>query len=212
MSEIRSYPEFRQNLRVLEDFAFGGTRVSVLRVRGGDEFVDLSAGEFREIVKEHQAMVFSIALRVVTDRGLAEEVAQDVFLELHRRQAEIAGAEHRKHWLRRVSVHRAIDAVRKRSARPELLGDEFDEELFEAEETVENVRHIGLANRVEGMVSSLPETQRAVITLRYQEELEPEEIAQVMAMPVATVKSHLQRGMHLLRRKAAVVLKEYTRG
>jgi len=202
---------FGENLEVLEDFAFGETRVSVLRVRGG-EFVDLSAGEFRETVVAHQAMVFSIALRVVADRGLAEEVAQDVFLELHRRQAEVATGDHLKHWLRRVSVHRAIDAVRKRQARPELLGDEFDEELFEAEETVAVGRHIGLTNRVEGMVSSLPETQRAVITLRYQEDLEPEEIAQVMAMPVATVKSHLQRGMNLLRRKAAVVLKEYTRG
>ena len=174
--------------------------------------MDLSAGEFREIVVAHQAMVFSIALRVVTDRGLAEEVAQDVFLELHRRQAEVSGAEHCKHWLRRVSVHRAIDAIRKRQARPELLGDEFDEELFEGDAERVNGRHIGLTNRVEGMVSSLPETQRAVITLRYQEDLEPEEIAQVMAMPVATVKSHLQRGLNLLRRKAAVVLKEYTRG
>lgn len=173
--------------------------------------MELSAAAFREIVEEHQRMVYSLALRVVTDRGLAEEVAQDVFLELHRRQREVEGAEHLKFWLRRVAVHRAIDQVRRRQARPELQGEEFVEDLHEgAPECGE--RHLGVASRVESMVASLPEMQRAVVTLRYQEDLDPEEIARVMKMPVATVKSHLQRALQMLRRKATVVLKEYTRG
>jgi RNA polymerase sigma-70 factor, ECF subfamily len=177
--------------------------------------VDLSAGLFREIVEEHQRMVYSLALRVVSDCGLAEEVAQDVFLELHRKQQEIEDAGHLKYWLRRVAVHRAIDQVRRRSARPELLGEDFDEEMHGDAAGIENAsesgRHLGLANRVESMVGSLPAVQRAVVTLRFQEELDPEEIAQMMGVPVATVKSHLQRALQMLRRKAAVVLKEYTR-
>jgi RNA polymerase sigma-70 factor (ECF subfamily) len=167
---------------------------------------------FREIVEEHQRMVYSIALRVVTDCGLAEEVAQDVFLELHRRQGELEGAEHVKFWLRRVAVHRAIDQVRRRSARPELTGEEFVEELYDGSAESGGGSYVGLSSRVESMVSSLPEMQRAIVTLRFQEDLDPEEIARVMQMPVATVKSHLQRALQLLRRKATVVLKEYTRG
>jgi len=174
--------------------------------------VDLSAGGFQEIVLAHQAMVFSLARRVVTDPGLAEEVAQDVFLELYRHGAEqIESGDHLKYWLRRVTVHRAIDQVRKRSARPDLQGEEFAEEAHGGGAGVVSWQQLGLANRVDSLVESLPETQRAVVTLRFQEDLDPEEIATLLSMPVATVKSHLQRAMQLLRRKAAVVLKEYIR-
>ena len=53
------------------------------------------------------------------------------------------------------------------------------------------------------LVASLPETPRMVMVLRYQEELDPSEIAQILEMPLATVKSHLQRSLALLREKLA---------
>jgi RNA polymerase sigma-70 factor (ECF subfamily) len=58
----------------------------------------------------------------------------------------------------------------------------------------------------------LPESQRAALVLRYQEDLTPEEIAVTMRSPVATVKSQLQRGLKLLRMRASQTLKEYVRG
>ncbi len=61
------------------------------------------------------------------------------------------------------------------------------------------------------MLAGLPESQRSALILRYQEELTPEEIARTLEQPVATVKSNLQRGLQLLRRKAQVTLKEYVR-
>jgi RNA polymerase sigma-70 factor (ECF subfamily) len=62
------------------------------------------------------------------------------------------------------------------------------------------------------MLLSLPENLRAPTVLRYQEGLEPEEIALVLSQPVATVRSNLQRAIELLRRKSSVVLKEFIRG
>jgi len=50
------------------------------------------------------------------------------------------------------------------------------------------------------------------VLLRYQEDLEPQQIAETLGMPLATVRSHLQRGLKLLREKAERTLKEYTRG
>jgi RNA polymerase sigma-70 factor (ECF subfamily) len=52
---------------------------------------------------------------------------------------------------------------------------------------------------------------RVAVVLRYQEEMSPNEIAALLGQPVATVKSNLQRGLQLLRRKAAVTMKEYVR-
>ena len=64
-----------------------------------------------------------------------------------------------------------------------------------------------LSRRLQQLVASLPEVPRTVLTLRYQEDMSPEEIGGVLDMPVATVKSHLQRTLRLLREKAARVLR-----
>jgi RNA polymerase sigma-70 factor (ECF subfamily) len=69
-----------------------------------------------------------------------------------------------------------------------------------------------LMNRVEQLLLTLPPQQRAVMLLRYQEDLEPEDIALELKMPLATVRSYLQRGVKMLRAKAERTLKEYSRG
>jgi len=68
-----------------------------------------------------------------------------------------------------------------------------------------------LGIRLEQLLATLPEQQRAALILRYQEDLTPEEIAATLNSPVATVKSHLQRGLKLLRAKAQNHLREYVR-
>jgi RNA polymerase sigma-70 factor (ECF subfamily) len=60
------------------------------------------------------------------------------------------------------------------------------------------------------LVASLPEKPRMVVILRYQEDLPPEDIAGVLAMPIATVKSHLQRSLAMLREKVTRAIGEVT--
>jgi RNA polymerase sigma-70 factor (ECF subfamily) len=69
-----------------------------------------------------------------------------------------------------------------------------------------------LGSRLEGLLATLPEPQRAALIMRYQEDLTPEEIAATLDAPLATVKSNLQRGLKLLRAKAESSLKEFVRG
>lgn len=71
---------------------------------------------------------------------------------------------------------------------------------------------IPLMNRVEQLLLTLPPSQRSVLVMRYQEDLAPEDIAVELKMPLATVRSYLQRGLRLLREKANRTLKEYSRG
>ncbi len=70
--------------------------------------------DFAALVREHQAMVFSIAWRFLRDRTLAEELAQEVFLQFYQALPGLSTGEHKAHWLRRTAVHRAIDCVRRR--------------------------------------------------------------------------------------------------
>ena len=78
------------------------------------------------LLKRHQAMVFSVALRITGNREAAEEVAQDVFLELHRCMNSVQSEEHALFWLRKVAAHRAIDAARRCARIPETAADVSD--------------------------------------------------------------------------------------
>ena len=164
---------------------------------------------FRAIVERHQARVFSIAFRILGESGAAEEVAQDVFLELHRSLSRMASEEHVTAWLRRVACHRATDALRRRAVRGDMAAEEYQDGMA-LRPVVRDF--MPLMNRVEQLLLTLPPAQRSVMLLRYQEDLEPEDIALELKMPLATVRSHLQRAVKMLRAKAERTLKEYSRG
>ena len=154
-------------------------------------------------------MVFSIALRVTGNYGAAEEVAQDVFLELHRSLQRIENEDHTRFWLRRVSVHRATDWLRRAKRQPEVSAEEWVE--TEHGICAETSQDASIIARLESMLQTLPEAMRVVVVLRYQEEMLPTEIAHLLGQPLATVKSNLQRGLQMIRRKAEVTMKEYVR-
>jgi RNA polymerase sigma-70 factor (ECF subfamily) len=151
---------------------------------------------FAGIVHEHQSMVFSLALHCLRDRALAEELAQDVFLKLYRHLGEIESPAHLKFWLRRVASHRAIDIARRRRWWPKFGLDDIPEPAQPALGG-DSLLHRHLTK----LVATLPETQRVLVVLRYQEDMDPAEIAAVLDMPVATVKSYLHRALGLLRKK-----------
>jgi len=152
--------------------------------------------DFSALVREHQAMVFSVCWHFLHDRDLAEDVAQEVFLGLHRNMASIQSASHAGHWLRKVAVQRAIDAGRRRVRRPQVALADVAEPVADTP-----VRDPLLKETLRRLIATLAETPRMVMILRYQEDLDPTEIGQVMDIPVATVKSHLQRSLALLREK-----------
>ena len=153
---------------------------------------------FAAAVDSHKAMVYSIAWQYLHDRVAAEELAQDVFLQLHRSWAGIQSPAHLVFWLRKVSIHRAIDAVRKKKAKAETSLEEADEPTV-----LERMHDSFLASYLNRMVGTLPEKQRSAIVLRYQEEMEVEEIARVLDMKVSTVKTQISRGLDLLRGKVS---------
>jgi RNA polymerase sigma-70 factor (ECF subfamily) len=167
-------------------------------MRTATEMAEAAAevGDFAGIVRQHQAMVFSIAYHFLHDRTLAEEVAQEVFLQLHQSVEEMQSGAHVGFWLRRVASHRAIDCSRRRKLRPQVSLADVPEPA-----TMPAVGDPMLARRLERLVESLPEKPRMAMILRYQEDLSPGEIGEVLDMPVRTVKSHLQRSLALLREK-----------
>jgi RNA polymerase sigma-70 factor (ECF subfamily) len=161
-------------------------------------------GDFASIMRQKQAMVFSIALHFVRDRQAAEELAQDVFMHLFAHLSELKSPDHITFWLRRVTSHRCIDYARRRKWSFVHLDDV--PELRAAG----TVRDPLLTRRLAELVGGLPPKPRLVVILRYQEDLTPTEIAEVLAMPVGTVKSHLHRSLAVLREKVGRVMGDVT--
>jgi RNA polymerase sigma-70 factor (ECF subfamily) len=151
---------------------------------------------FEQVLRQHQSMVFSIALRLLRDRTLAEEIAQDVFLQLYEKLPGLETEEHVKFWLRRTTYHRSIDEVRRRKLRPRIGLDEIREPSIRVVET-----DPFLSDILRKLVAALPDRARAIVVMRYQEDLEPTEIGRILDMPASSVKSLLHRSLKLLRGK-----------
>ncbi len=141
-------------------------------------------------------MVFSLAYHFLRNRAWAEDLSQDVFLTLHQNIHRLESPAHVMFWLRRVTSNRCVDESRRRKLRPRLSLEEVPEPVANSP-----ARDPMLAATLQKLVATLPEKARLVVLLRYQEDLEPVEIAEVLEMPVSTVKSHLHRSLGVLRGK-----------
>src|SRR6187401_2187869 len=161
---------------------------TLARARSGD------AAAFATLIRQHQSMVFSLALHMLRSRPAAEDLAQEVFLELYRHLSRLESDAHVVSWLRRVAGHRCIDEIRRRNHRQEFATDTLPEPGHSPQ-----TRDVFGAERLQAMVAHLTENARMVVVLRYQEEMEPTEIASTLNMPVNTVKSHLRRSIAALR-------------
>jgi RNA polymerase sigma-70 factor (ECF subfamily) len=151
---------------------------------------------FETLVRQHQAAVFSIAYRMLGRRDVAEDLAQDVFLQLYRRLDSIESLEHLGHWLRRVAANLAIDWLRRPAhAATQPLDDE--QPIASPESECDPLMTRALSR----LLGELAPAPRAVMLLRYQEDLDVADIASALDMPINTVKSHIKRSLTALRGK-----------
>src|ERR1700719_2011524 len=149
---------------------------------------------FVEIVGENQAMVYSIGWHLLRNRAIAEELAQDVFLKLHQNWGSIESRAHAANWLRRAMTQRAIDHSRRARLRPSVGLENAPEPArltYESDPL--------LSGRLEALIARLPERARTIVVLRYQEDMEPAEIAETLGLSAGAVKSSLHRSLAWMR-------------
>ena len=148
------------------------------------------------LVQAHQRSVYSLALRMLGTRDLAEDLTQEVFMQMNGNLRTIESNRHLGFWLRQVTTHRAIDQLRRR-ARVQMTSLDEEAQLFSTEEDSDPL----LRRHLQALLAELSPPARAVLLLRYQEDLDPAEIARTLDMPLNTVKSHLKRSLESMREK-----------
>jgi RNA polymerase sigma-70 factor, ECF subfamily len=162
---------------------------------------------FEIMYDRHGGAAFSLAYRIVGDRGTAEDVTQEAFLSLWRSRARYDRTRGSvRTWLLGVVRNRAIDVLRREAGRAPNVSLELERLPAQgpaAELTdTEALRHES-AREVRGVLSTLPDDQLKVIQLAYFGGLTHSEIAEFLGMPLGTVKGRMRLGMEKIRAKLA---------
>jgi RNA polymerase sigma-70 factor (ECF subfamily) len=157
-----------------------------------------------ELYDHYGRMVYSLALNLLGDAGLAEETTQDVFVQVWQKagtyQPELGKVST---WLLSVTRHRAIDMMRRRKIRPEgswvniedLLLSRSDDRLDVEPQAILH----SLQQRIRRALAALPEEQRTALGLAYFQGMTQQEVADWLHEPLGTVKTRMRLGMQKLR-------------
>ena len=168
----------------------------VARVRAGETRL------FAELVTRYQDPVYAMCLRFLGDRTEAEDVAQEVFLRVHRGLSSFKGEARFSTWLYRITFNLCADWLRRNrtaARQAAALGEagdiadgriDLEGDVVDAEER----------QRIRGALESLDERYRSVVVLLYYQKLSYKQIAVVLDLPVKTVETRLYRARRLLRR------------
>jgi RNA polymerase sigma-70 factor (ECF subfamily) len=166
-------------------------RALVERCRAGDEQA------FQELVERYKDLVFALIARTVQDRTRAEDLAQDVFLRVHRGLPYFRGEARLSTWIYRIVANVCLqDRARPGAAasiddgRPGRTPSGTDRQFGDLE----------LRDRLEKAIARLPAHYRLVIAAHYLQELRYEDLAEALDLPLGTVKTQLHRAKQQLRR------------
>ncbi len=149
-----------------------------------------------ELVREHLDSVYRVAFSVVRDSALAEDVAQDAILKAWKALPTFRGESSMRSWVLRITHNTAISTLRRRREElrdPALLPEKESRSSTETEA----VQHLSI-EAFEEALNQLDELSRSIIVLREIEGLPYEEIAELVGVPLPTVKTRLLRGRRVL--------------
>jgi len=153
--------------------------------------------DFQRLMQRHYRSVVNLANRFLGDRSAAEDVSQEVFLQLFRSAGRYRPSASFTTWLYTITRNACYSEVRRRSHRPGQLGESACEDpRAEAPDSIEQAE---LQAAVKKAVASLPESQRMAVILRRYEDLSYEQIAKAMNISVGAVKSLLHRARQSLK-------------
>lgn len=152
---------------------------------------------FAELVRRHQGKVRGLLLRLSSDRTLADDLAQEVFLRAYRALVGFEGRSSFGTWVYRIAYNVYLNH-RTRVRRFSALPVDYDARAA-APEGEHSPPRADLRRDLEAAIDTLPERYRAVVVLYYLQDVSYPEIAEILEVPLGTVKTHLHRAKRMLR-------------
>jgi RNA polymerase sigma-70 factor (ECF subfamily) len=166
----------------------------VTAIRTGDQ------GAMAALYDRYSSIVYAVALRVLQDTAAAEDVLQDIFMQLWRNPGAFdASRGNMAAWLAVIARHRAIDALRRR--KPE---EDFENVIVSVEpDLASDADRSRAMAKVRAAFESMAPPQRSALEMAYFEGLTHAEIAQKTGEPLGTIKTRIRTGLLSLRKVLA---------
>lgn len=192
--------------------------VAALRIEDSDEPSDREliartlAGDdqaFAEIVSRYQKRIFRVAGSILRDDMEADLVTQDTFVQAYLNLARFEGRCSLETWLTRIAINRSRDSIRGRQWLPRFTrrsGPDAEPAPEAADERPDAEREAmsrEMSAAIEQAVEGLSAQQKIIFRLRHYEDLSLEEIAVSLGLRSGTVRAHLFRAVHKVRRELA---------
>ena len=170
-------------------------------------------GAFRELLGRYERPVFSLIYRMVRDRTLAEDLAQEAFIRAFNAIGSYNTSYKFSNWIFKIANNHTIDHLRKRRIETVSIHgsphattpDQVSQTRLDLQSTDEDphelIEHRELGGQIEEAIGELREEYRTVILLRHVEGYAYDEIAEIMELPLGTVKTYLHRARNELKNK-----------
>lgn len=162
-------------------------RELVARCQAGDD------AAFGELVDRYKNLVYAMVYRMVNDRGQADDLAQEVFLKVHRGLPYFRGEARLATWIYRIVANVCLQARTKR--REVTPADELPDRGAPDAAFAD----LELRDRLEKAIAQLPDQYRLLIAAHYLQGVQYEALAEALDIPLGTVKTHLYRAKRQLR-------------
>jgi RNA polymerase sigma-70 factor (ECF subfamily) len=172
---------------------------------------------FRELLSRYERPVFSLIFRMVRDRSLAEDLSQEAFVRAFNAIGTYKPSYKFSNWILKIANNHTIDHLRKRkldtvsihgsphATTPDQVSRTEVVLTSDSESPHDYVEHKELGGQIESAIGELREEYRTVIVLRHVEGHAYDEIAEIMDVPLGTVKTYLHRARAELRKSLAHV-------
>lgn len=163
-------------------------------------------GAFAKLLQKYRRQVYTLAVRMLGQEEDAEDAAQDAFIRAFQSLESCDTNRPFLRWIYRITYNLCVDRYRRRKpltiSIDQTVGEEeFQRELVDASPRPDEL--LGMheeRRRLTELLSSLPPRYRAVVVLRHQEDLSYEEIAEILRLPLGTVKARMHRAHNMLRK------------
>ncbi len=205
-TETLEYPIFASS--AVDAAAVGGsapsTTVDLAKVKDFDLTQAASKGDmaaFEELYQRHHRRVYSICLRMLQNAYEAEDLTQDVFIQLYRKVGSFRGDSAFTTWLHRLTVNQVLMHFRKRNVKFEKVTEEGEtpDQIVTGTADPERMRIVDKI-ALENAIDQLPEGYKNVFVLHDVEGFEHEEVAKILGCSVGTSKSQLHKARLKLRK------------
>jgi RNA polymerase sigma-70 factor, ECF subfamily len=160
---------------------------------------------FALLVQRHQRRIFTMSLRMLQDYEEASEITQEAFLAAWQGLSSFRGEACFATWLYRIAYHCCLRQLerrkRERALQAAIQAEQILDQVNKAKQTEDMLELRDRQAIVREQLEKLPTMYRVVLILRHRQDMTYEEMADILTVPVGTIKTHLFRARHLLKER-----------